>query len=139
MQTINISGVEFEAYYNVKAQMDIAKRCGGLKNLSKWIGENDEPAEIAAKVLGVITSLINGAVYKHNCEIAFGMKQGDKKEFIDDDVLLCIADISKLEEYMNDMYRVMNGGAEFVVPDDVQTEERDPDLDFVPSESEKNS
>lgn len=136
---ITVGGKEYALYYNVKAQQAISKRCGGdLRKIGEWI-KADDTATVLERTMAVITDLINGAVYKHNCEIVLGLAQGDKRDFIPDDLMLCIANPNEIGEYSQKMWEAMGAGMEFEVPDGVQAEERDPDLDFVPSEMEKNS
>lgn len=137
MSKVTINGVEMELYYNIKAQRAITKRCGDLRKLGDWLKCDDVTLQLE-RITGILTDLINGAVYKHNCEIALGMKQGEKRNFIEDDVLLCLINPHELGEYSEALWAAMGEGADF---DDggTSTDEQDPDLAAVPSETERKN
>lgn len=137
MSKVTINGVDFELYYNLKAQRAISDRSGDLRNLTEWLNHENVAIQLE-RVTNVLTDLINGAVYKHNCEIALGMKQGEKRNFIEDDVLLCLINPHELGEYSEALWAAMGEGADF---DDggTSTDEQDPDLAAVPSETERKN
>lgn len=145
MVTINLLGKDIELYYNTKAMMDISKRCGSLDNLFEWLNisnynDNNENnfnrSELISKYAGLLCDLANGGVYKHNCEIEFGLKDGEKQKFYTDDVFLCLISPNQILRYQEAFFRALNEGSEVSIPESMQSEEPDPDLAEV--ESEKN-
>ena len=138
--TITISEKEFELYCSTKAIMDIEKRTGtSFSKISEWLGSDTEETDpdvvgILRKVSGIITDLINGGIFKHNCEIVLGLKDGDKKAFMDDGILEGILSIAELTNYRSKIYEAFNMGMDFDKPEGMP--EADPDLADV--ESEKN-
>lgn len=145
MVTINLLGKDIELYYNTKAMLDISKRCGSLENLFEWLnirnsnGNNENNlnhSELISKYAGLLCDLANGGVYKHNCEIAFGLKDGEMQKFYTDDIFLCLISPNQILRYQEAFFRALNEGSEFSMPESMQNEEPDPDLAEV--ESEKN-
>lgn len=132
MSALHISGKTFPLYYNIKAQRDIARRCGDLRKLQEWLKCEDVTLTLE-RIAGILTDLVNGAVYKHNCEIALGITQGDKQTFLDEDTLLCLINPNMLGEYTNALWEAMGEGTEF---EDAASAEADPDLADVVSEAE---
>lgn len=137
MNALHISGAEFPLYYNLKAQRDITKRCGDLRKLQEWL-KCEDVTLMLERIAGILTDLVNGAVYKHNCEIALGIIQGEKRAFLDEDALLCLINPNRLGEYTEALWRAMGDGADFGEPDGAH-QEADPDLADVPSEAERKN
>ncbi len=137
MNKVTINGVDFELYYNLKAQRAISDRSGDLRNLTEWLNHENVAIKLE-RVASILTDLTNGAVYKHNCEIALGMKQGEKRNFIEDDVLLCLINPYELGEYTAALWDTMGAGAEFEETE-TSADEQDPDLASVPSEAERKN
>lgn len=133
MSTININGLEKELYYNLKAQRAITQRCGDLRKLKEWL-QCDDVTLMLERICGVMADLINGAVYKNNCEIALGLKNGEKSTFIEDETLLCLVNPNRITEYSSSIWAAMGDGVD--IPDDEEAPDTnsDPDLEEVESE-----
>ena len=132
MYTVSINNKEFPVFFNLKAMKDVEDICGGLENLGDYLKDKSsyEAIEVYAKLL---TSLINGAIYKHNAEITLGIEQGEKKNFVSVGDIGSLIQISDFSRYQDEIYTCINGDMKVEVE---TTEEIDPDLAYV--ESEKN-
>lgn len=135
MSRINLNGKNIELYYNTKAMLDIDKRCGNLENLGEWLADGSR-AKIIEKYACIICDLANGGVYKHNCEVELGLKDGEKQKFYTDDFFLCLISPNKIMTYNKDVFDAINEGLEFEIPENIQSGETD--LDLAEVESEKN-
>lgn len=133
MTVIGIREIEFELYYNTKAMIDISAHCNGIENLAEWLGV-DEPASRIERICIMLADLINGGIFKHNAEIELGVKQGEKKKFINSETIMSLVNPAQMAQYELSIYEALNAGMHFEKPDGL--EEEDPDLAEV--ESEKN-
>lgn len=136
MNKISLNGKEIELYYNVKATIGIAERCGGdTGNLSKVL-EKCTAGESLALICGILDDLANGAVAKHNCDISMGLTKGEKKNFYPDGFFITNASVNDLNDFTEAMLETMGIGSEFTIPDNVKVEEKD--IDLIEIEAEKN-
>lgn len=133
MNKIKISGKEFELYYSTKTMLDVEKRCGDLVNLGEWLRDGTS-GEIMKKTSGLVTDLINGAVFKHNADIALGLIEGEKRNFVTDDIIEAALRPADIGVYQEMIFSTMNEGVAFEKPEGIP----DADPDLMDVESEKN-
>ena len=78
--------------------------------------------------------LPNANITKENCEIALGMRDGEKQEKLTDEMLESLIDLSHITEYLEEA--LVHGclQAPFEVPDDLKLEEPDEDLEEINAE-----
>lgn len=136
--TISISGREFELFCSTKTIMDIEKRTGvPFAQISDWLSadtseEKTDVLSVLRKIGGILTDLINGGIFRNNCEIDLGLAQGEKKPYFTDNMiegLLSFADITK---YREKIYDAFNAGMAVDIPEGIPAQ--DPDLADVESE-----
>ena len=135
-RVIKLGNYEIELFYSTKAMLDLEKRCGDTKSIGDWLSEEEaSTGETLAKFAGIITDLANGAVFKHNAEIALGMVDGEKQKFYDETTiasLLTPADLIKAKETI---FGAINDGMSYETPEGIP----EPDPDLAEVESEKNA
>lgn len=132
---MKINGKEIKLFYSNLAVKEIEELCGGLHNLSDLFRKGSV-AEQYAGLVSLVRILANANVTKENCEIALGMREGDKKEKYTDDIIEAILDISKTEEYLTEIFEVMGIASKFEIPEGMKLESGDVDLDEI--EAERN-
>lgn len=125
MAKVKILGKEYELDFTLVSMRRIEKRCGDIDNLSEWLfkGEKSESLSRACYVAG---DMINGAIHRHNVEIGFGLADGEKQEFLSDELINALPDILTLQEVVEVQKAILTtmGVAEDVdLPDTT-----DPDL-----------
>lgn len=133
-QKITISGKEFELYYSTKAMLDVEKRCGDTSKLKEWLGGASTAGESFKRISGVLTDLINGAVYKHNADISLGLCSGEKQTFFTDEQIIVLLSPAELIKYKDAIYGAINAGLDYEIPEGIT----EPDPDLADVESEKN-
>ncbi|MBP0973655.1 MAG: hypothetical protein J5851_07110 [Oscillospiraceae bacterium] len=138
MTPLIIGNKEYELCYNVKAMRDIEALCGSIDSMYAWMSEGSMVDNLE-KTVQVVQILVNGGIYKHNCEIALGMKNGEKREFFEGDVLACLYSASDLHILTDAMISAIGADVPVEVPDAVAAEEEDPDLALVPSYSKEKA
>ena len=132
---INLRGKEIELYYSTKAMIDIEKRCGETSDLGNWLAEKSTTGGTLAKIAGLLTDLANGAVFKHNAEIALGMIDGEKRKFYDDETFFSLLTPADLLMAKETIFSVINDGMSYETPEGIP----EPDPDLAEVESEKNA
>lgn len=133
---IEIDGKEYELYFSTWALLRISDRCGGdIEKLGDWLGKG-KTGEMLSKYNAVITDLANGAVTKHNTDIVFGFEQGEKKELFPDDYFINVMQVSDIMKYREEIFRTLNMGTDYEIPEGVEVQEKDPELAEL--EREKN-
>lgn len=133
---IEIDGKKYELYFSTWALVSISKRCGGdIDNLGDWLGKG-KTVEMLLKFSNVLSDLANGAVIKHNADIALGLEQGEKKPVFPDDYFINIMQVSDIMKYREEIFRTLNMGTDYEVPEGVEVQEKDADLAEL--EHEKN-
>lgn len=136
MEQIKIGKLTVDLYFNVVAANRIAERCGG--DIGK-IGEKMEgmsEAEAIDFICDMLCDLANGAVVKHNAEITLGLATGEPKAEYTPDIFKAIVDPHALTSMVNVIMATINGGSEFVAPENVNLPEED--IDLMELEAEKN-
>lgn len=131
---IELNGRKIELYYSTKAMLDVEKRCGDTNKLNEWLKEDGTTAQILSRLSGILTDLANGAVFKHNSEVALGLTDEPKKKFVDDELMLSLLTPADLIKAKEAIYAAINDGMSFEVPEGIP----EPDPDLADVESEKN-
>lgn len=134
--TIELFGNSYELYYSTKTMLDVEKRCESIEKLGDWLqeGKNEERQR---KLMLVLIDMINGGIYKHNCEVALGLSTEEKKNFMSDDMadmLMGILSVKQINSYQSLILKAMNDGEEVQIPAGVP----EPDPDLADVQSEKN-
>lgn len=134
MTQIEIAGKKIDLMYNTKAMIGLSKRCGGnLEDLASWLdGKNS--TETVEKYSQLICELANGAVFRHNKEVEFGLVDGEKQKFYDDDFFLAMIEPHMLPDFQNAVFGAISGGTDFTVPDGMKVQEHDIDLEEIEKE-----
>ncbi len=134
MNTINVGGHEIELYFNMKAMNDIADLCGGdVSKLGEKFAELEE-MQVCSLLCKVLCALANGAVVKKNCDISLGLSTGEKMQEFTPDFFEINLDFSKSTELVETLFTTINGGGQYTIPDNVQTVEKDIDLEEIEAE-----
>lgn len=134
MTHIEIAGKKIDLMYNTKAMIGLSKRCGGnLEDLAAWLdGKNS--TETVEKYSQLICELANGAIFRHNKEVEFGLVDGEKQKFYDDDFFLAMIEPHMLPDFQNAVFGAISGGTDFTVPDGMKVQEHDIDLEEIEKE-----
>lgn len=133
---INLRDKEIELYYSTKTMLDLEKRCGDTKSIGDWLSEEGaSTGETLAKFAGIITDLANGAVFKHNAEIALGMVDGEKQEFYCEEIIVSLLTPADLIKAKETIFGAINDGMSYETPEGIP----EPDPDLAEVESEKNA
>lgn len=136
--TLELHERKYELFFSCKAMNAIADRCGGdLKNISA-IMSNMTEAKSVAFICGMLSDLANGAVVKHNCDIALGLATGDKKPEYTEEYFVATVGVEDFEKVTAAVFEAMGLGSEFTLPDDVKVEEEDIDLAEIEAEKQKS-
>lgn len=127
---IEVDGKKYELFFSTWALIHIAERVGGdINNLGNWISENNgNTAEMLSRFSVILADLANGAIIKHNADIALGLEQGEKKPLFPDDYFINILNVSDILTYREDIFGALNMGTDYEIPDGVEIQEKDPDL-----------
>lgn len=138
---MKIGNLEIKLYYSNLAARELSELCGGLNKIGTLLRGEDEEHPISvieqqANIAKLIRILANAEITKHNCEIALGIQDGEKKEKWKDEDLEMLLDASKLDEYLYEIFETMGLASKFVIPDSVKLSE--PDIDLEEIEKEKN-
>ena len=133
---INLGNKKIELYYSTKAMLDLEKRCGDTKSIGDWLSDEEaSTGETLAKFAGILTDLANGAVFKHNAEIALGMVDGEKQKFYDETTIASLLTPADLITAKETIFGVINDGMSYETPEGIP----EPDPDLAEVESEKNA
>lgn len=135
-RVINLGNKKIELYYSTKAMLDLEKRCGDTKSIGDWLSDKGaSTGETLAKFAGILTDLANGAVFKHNAEIALGMVDGEKQKFYDETTIASLLTPADLITAKETIFGVINDGMSYETPEGIP----EPDPDLAEVESEKNA
>lgn len=137
---IEVDGKKYELFFSTRTLIKISERVGGdLNNLGNWIGGSDtntengkgnggSTAEMLKRFSFILADLANGAVIKHNTDIALGLEQGEKKPLYPDDYFIDILNVSDILTYRGEIFEALNLGTDYEIPEGVELTEKDPDL-----------
>lgn len=137
---MKIDNVEVKLYYNTLVAQEIDDLCGGIKNIGKLLGAEDEGDRSYFRTLKGVAKLTcilaNGEVGRHNRAVALGLCGGEKRERYNPEDFEELLDAAHIADYIQEILRVMGAASQFVVPDGVKLSE--PDIDLEEIEAEKN-
>lgn len=134
---MKLGKLELELYYNNQAVRELEALCNGdMKNLDKLMSSDKSTSEQISNLSKIIAILANGAVIRHNTEIALGISDGEKKERIKSEDLEMLIDIADMSNVMQELFAAMGNASKFEVPSNVKLAETDVDLEEI--EAEKN-
>lgn len=135
---MKIGNKEVKLYYSNLAARDLNDLCGGIQNIgSLFKREEGQPVDLMKdykNMISIIRILANANITKENCEIALGMRDGEKQEKFTDEMLESLLDLSHISEYLEEALRCMGLASAFEVPDDLKLEEPDEDLEEINAE-----
>jgi hypothetical protein len=92
-------------------------------------------------IVGIIRHMANGYVAKNNADVDFGIVEGEKLNFYDEELFLNVFSISDFGQLKNVLYETIAEDTTFNVPDDVKlknSEEVDVVLQEIEAEKSKN-
>ena len=137
---MKLGNTEVKLFYSNWAVRELTELCGGLQNIGRLFnnenGESLDTTTVYMNVIKLVRILANANIIKENSEIALGMREGEKKELIDEETMSNILDMSKASDYLLECLDVMGLASKFEVPDGVKLESADIDLEEI--EAEKN-
>ena len=137
---MKLGNTEVKLFYSNWAVRELTELCGGLQNIGRLFnnenGESLDTTTVYMNVIKLVRILANANFIKENSEIALGMREGEKKELIDEETMSNILDMSKASDYLLECLDVMGLASKFEVPDGVKLESADIDLEEI--EAEKN-
>lgn len=126
---IEVDGKKFELFFSTWALLHISERVGGdINDLGNWIGGSGSTSEMLSRFSVVLADLANGAVIKHNADIALDLEQGEKKPLFPDDYFINILNVSDILTYREAIFAALNLGTDHEIPEGVEVQEKDPDL-----------
>lgn len=126
---IEVDGREHELFFSTWALIHISERVGGdINTIGKWLDDGKSTAGTLERFSYILTDLANGAVIKHNADIALGLEQGDKMPLYPDDYFINILNVSDILTYREEIFEALNLGTDYEVPEGVEVQEKDPDL-----------
>lgn len=137
---MKLGNMEIKLFYSNWAVRELTDLCGGLQNIGRLFnnenGESLDTTTVYLNVIKLVRILANANIIKENSEIALGMRDGEKKELIDEETMSNILDMSKASDYLLECLDCMGIASKFEVPDGVKLERADIDLEEI--EAEKN-
>ena len=137
-KVIEIDGKEIELFFSTWALMHISERVGGdINTIGAWLDDGKGTAGTLERFSYILADLANGAVIKHNADIALGLEQGDKKLLFPDDYFINILNVSDILTYRKEIFGALNLGSEYEIPDGVELTEKDPDLAEIEREKKE--
>lgn len=137
MAGIKLGNKEIPLKLTVMAMKNIEKKCGvDIADISKWISEGST-AEKLEKLAVIICIMANGYIAKHNADIEFGLGEGEKQEFYNEELFMNMVEISDFTQLKGALYSTVSDGYEFTVPDNVKLEEEDEVLAEIEREKAK--
>lgn len=124
------------------AMKNIEQQIGGdLSSIGDFIKNGATTADKLVNVIGIICHMANGYVAKHNADIDFGLTDGEKLKFYDEELFLNVFDVSDFGQLQNALFETISGDTSYTVPDGVklnQSEEVDEVLQEIEAEKTKN-
>lgn len=126
---IEVDGKKYELFFSTRTLIKISERVGGdIDSIGKWLSESGNTVEILSRFSVILADLANGAVIKNNADIALGLEQGEKKPLYPDDYFIDILNASDIMNYKEEIFETLNMGMDYEIPEDVEVQEKDPDL-----------
>ncbi|MBD5145639.1 MAG: hypothetical protein HDT21_07020 [Ruminococcus sp.] len=137
-KVIEIDEKKIELFFSTWALMHISERVGGdINTIGTWLDDGKDTAGMLERFSYILADLANGAVIKHNADIALGLEQGDKKPLFPDDYFINILNVSDILTYRAEIFGALNLGSDYEIPDGVELTEKDPDLAEIEREKKE--
>ena len=127
-----------ELFFSTRAMINISERSGGdISDLGGWLTEGSTSDKMG-KIGVVIADLANGAIIKHNADIALGVEDGQKRPLYPDEYFIDVLNPGDFLKYKDKIFEALNLGQDFEVPENIVIEEKDADLAEIEAEKQKN-
>lgn len=124
------------AMKNIEKQID-----GDISKIGEYIQNAGTTTDKLINVVGIIRHMANGYVAKNNADVDFGIIEGEKLNFYDEELFLNVFDISDFNQLQNALFETIAEDTAFNVPDGVKlknSEEVDVVLQEIEAEKSKN-
>ena len=142
MAIIKLGKKEIPLKMTLMAMKNIEKQIGGdISKIGEYIQNAGTTTDKLINVVGIIRHMANGYVAKNNADVDFGIIEGEKLNFYDEELFLNVFDVSDFEQLQNALYETISEDTTFNVPDGVKlknSEEVDVVLQEIEAEKSKN-
>lgn len=142
MASIKLGKKEIPLKMTLMAMKNIEKQIDGdISKIGEYIQNAGTTTDKLINVVGIIRHMANGYVAKNNADVDFGIIEGEKLNFYDEELFLNVFDISDFEQLQNALFETISSDTTFNVPDGVKlknTEEVDVVLQEIEAEKSKN-
>ena len=142
MASIKLGKKEIPLKMTLMAMKNIEKQIDGdISKIGEYIQNAGTTTDKLINVVGIIRHMANGYVAKNNADVDFGIVEGEKLNFYDEELFLNVFDISDFEQLQNALFETISSDTTFNVPDGVKlknTEEVDVVLQEIEAEKSKN-
>lgn len=142
MASIKLGKKEIPLKLTLMAMKNIEKQIGAdISKIGEYIQNAGTTTDKLINVVGIIRHMANGYVAKNNADVDFGIIEGEKLNFYDEELFLNVFDVSDFEQLQNALYETISEDTTFNVPDGVKlknSEEVDVVLQEIEAEKSKN-
>lgn len=142
MASIKLGKKEIPLKMTLMAMKNIEKQIDGdISKIGEYIQNAGTTTDKLINVVGIIRHMANGYVAKNNADVDFGIIEGEKLNFYDEELFLNVFDISDFEQLQNALFETISSDTTFNVPDGVKlknSEEVDVVLQEIEAEKSKN-
>lgn len=142
MASIKLGKKEIPLKMTLMAMKNIEKQIGAdISKIGEYIQSAETTTDKLINVVGIIRHMANGYVAKNNADVDFGIIEGEKLNFYDEELFLNVFDISDFEQLQNALFETISSDTTFNVPDGVKlknSEEVDVVLQEIEAEKSKN-
>ena len=142
MASIKLGKKEIPLKMTLMAMKNIEKQIGAdISKIGEYIQNAGTTTDKLINVVGIIRHMANGYVAKNNADVDFGIIEGEKLNFYDEELFLNVFDISDFEQLQNALFETISSDTTFNVPDGVKlkkSEEVDVVLQEIEAEKSKN-
>jgi hypothetical protein len=142
MASIKLGKKEIPLKMTLMAMKNIEKQIDGdISKIGEYIQNAGTTTDKLINVVGIIRHMANGYVAKNNADVDFGIVEGEKLNFYDEELFLNVFDISDFEQLQNALFETISSDTTFNVPDGVKlknSEEVDVVLQEIEAEKSKN-
>ena len=142
MASIKLGKKEIPLKLTLMAMKNIEKQIGAdISKIGEYIQNAGTTTDKLINVVGIIRHMANGYVAKNNADVDFGIIEGEKLNFYDEELFLNVFDVSDFEQLQNALFETISEDTTFNVPDGVKlknSEEVDVVLQEIEAEKSKN-
>ena len=142
MASIKLGKKEIPLKMTLMAMKNIEKQIDGdISKIGEYIQNAETTTDKLINVVGIIRHMANGYVAKNNADVDFGIVEGEKLKFYDEELFLNVFDISDFEQLQNALFETISSDTTFNIPDGVKlknSEEVDVVLQEIEAEKSKN-